>query len=1075
MKTIRITVLLILWNLAVQSQNEQVFLGCATDELLYNNSTLLQAQNELDSKYYNHFSKNNTSGPQRAIATIPVVVHIIHNGGTENISNAQVQTAITNINTKFAQSNNYQIQFCLAQRDPQGDATIGITRNSSSLTTETMETDDIALKNINRWSPTCYLNIWVVKEILSLSSGSSVIGYAYFPSAHGSATDGIVIEANYFGASATNDAVGTHEIGHYLGLYHTFQNGCINNDCLQDGDKVCDTPPDQTTFATCNPSANSCSTDTDDPSANNPFSADAVDYSDDYMDYSKMSCYTQFTAGQYSRMEYYLTTTRKSLLTCLSCTSPCPAPLTATITIPGDTININTGTVVSFTGTATNSTNHQWYINLSTIIGTGLTSNHTFNTAGNYWMKFHVISSDPSLCTDAVDSVLVIVTEPAVASCKGSLQFNNYNDAVQLPNNNQYYSSNGFTWECWFKLNTALDVNQQVRPLICAIDNVTYEDLFMGFGWFAVGYAPGDKLIFRVDAPNSSGGPNANGCSYAPPGGFLVGTWYHAAGVMNYATQTGNLYLNGQLVDTKNITSDPFTRIISTALSWDAIANPGYTFPALGGNMDEVRIWNRARTAAEIAASYDKCMAGNETNLLLYYRCNQSAGSNAIDATANTNNGTLLNTAAWSNQEPSYTGTICVAACIEICGNGIDDNLNGDVDENCVPCIPPTLDIGNDTAICSTGITIFDADAGFKEYIWNDGSRGQTYTAYGPGKYWVTVKDSCEGVQSDTITITTLPSPTLNLGNDTTICSDDSLLFNFTSNGVYKNYNWTPSTGLSCVNCPNPYAKPSTLTKYYLVASTAEGCTNVDSITINILNGSNSSFNSDTMCRGQNATLTALSGSIYLWSTSETTNPIIVSPINTTTYSVVIGSGCADTVTFVVMVNSSPIAITSGDTTIKYGQSATLTSVGGTTYQWFPPNGLNCINCATPTATPTATTKYCVITRTIDACADTACLIVTVELNCDLESEIFVPNVFSPNGDEQNDVLHVYGSGITELFWSIYNRWGEKVFETTDPTQGWDGKFKGKELDPAVFVYYLNVTCITGEVIKRQGNITIIK
>src|SRR5438445_3388887 len=95
-----IAVLLLLNETLAPSQNTQVFSGCATDQLMYNNAVLRQAQNTIDAEAYKYF----TSGKRNSlrgtiIGTIPVVVHIIHNGGAENISDAQVQTAIANINT----------------------------------------------------------------------------------------------------------------------------------------------------------------------------------------------------------------------------------------------------------------------------------------------------------------------------------------------------------------------------------------------------------------------------------------------------------------------------------------------------------------------------------------------------------------------------------------------------------------------------------------------------------------------------------------------------------------------------------------------------------------------------------------------------------------------------------------------------------------------------------------------------------------------------------------------------------------------------------------------------------------
>jgi len=185
-----------------------------------------------------------------------------------------------------------------------------------------MEDDDITLKDINRWNPNDYMNIWLVNSIGSLSSGSGVIGYAYFPSSHGQAEDGLVCEAYYFGSTPGNSAVQIHEVGHYLGLYHTFQGGCTNNDCQNEGDRVCDTPPDNSTAnVSCNATVNTCSTDDDDLSANNPFRpianggiGDQNDFIQNHMDYGDIACHNSFTNGQRDRMRTALTTSRYSLL-----------------------------------------------------------------------------------------------------------------------------------------------------------------------------------------------------------------------------------------------------------------------------------------------------------------------------------------------------------------------------------------------------------------------------------------------------------------------------------------------------------------------------------------------------------------------------------------------------------------------------------------------------------------------------------------------------------------------------------------------------------------------------------------
>ncbi|MEZ4930773.1 MAG: M43 family zinc metalloprotease [Saprospiraceae bacterium] len=117
----------------------------------------------------------------------------------------------------------------------------------------------------------------------STSSGPGVAGYAYLASAHGQPSTGSFAKRPILGQSPKNNVVLIHEMG-CLNLYHTFQGGCKNDDCLTDGDQVCDTPPDQVTFSAC--AYNSCGTDADDASANNPFTSDMADMTENYMDYS---------------------------------------------------------------------------------------------------------------------------------------------------------------------------------------------------------------------------------------------------------------------------------------------------------------------------------------------------------------------------------------------------------------------------------------------------------------------------------------------------------------------------------------------------------------------------------------------------------------------------------------------------------------------------------------------------------------------------------------------------------------------------------------------------------------------
>lgn len=285
--------------------------------------------------------------------TIPVVIHIVHQNGVENLGNAEVANVINELNLRFQNAApfnqptgiNIGIQFCRASVDSFGNATNGITRDVSPYTNITYNNfaEDVSLKNLNRWEPKLYMNIWVVR---SISSFDGVIGYSSFPNWAGTNFDGIVMQYNFF-----NSEILAHEIGHYFGLLHTFNGGCTNNNCLIEGDLVCDTPPDATSNGTCQ--ANSCNTDTNDTTGTSPFNTDVNDLPN-YMDYT--TCRLSFTQGQANRMKNSIPLFRNQLLASNGCGSN-PGGLTP---IASFTFNENCFKGYDFKSTGINTLGAQW-------------------------------------------------------------------------------------------------------------------------------------------------------------------------------------------------------------------------------------------------------------------------------------------------------------------------------------------------------------------------------------------------------------------------------------------------------------------------------------------------------------------------------------------------------------------------------------------------------------------------------------------------------------------------------------------------------------------------------------------
>jgi len=234
--------------------------------------------------------------------TVPVVVHVFHNDGPENISKAQILDALRVLNEDFnrlnADTNNtrsifqgvaagFGVHFELAKLDPNGNCTDGIVRVRTPLTFNARNN----VKPLSSWDNDRYLNIYVVATIENTSSsGGTILGYAYYPNTFQSAeNDGILIRHDCMGTIGTSltglgemGRVLSHEAGHYFGLPHTFNNGC------QGGDDVDDTPPADGPNYGCPLTANTCSND----------SPDLLDQIENYMDYSDGDCQNMFTLGQ---------------------------------------------------------------------------------------------------------------------------------------------------------------------------------------------------------------------------------------------------------------------------------------------------------------------------------------------------------------------------------------------------------------------------------------------------------------------------------------------------------------------------------------------------------------------------------------------------------------------------------------------------------------------------------------------------------------------------------------------------------------------------------------------------------
>jgi len=287
----------------------------------------------------------------------------------------------------------------------------------------------------------------------------------------------------------------------------------------------------------------------------------------------------------------------------------------------------------------------------------------------------------------------------------------------------------------------------------------------------------------------------------------------------------------------------------------------------------------------------------------------------------------------------------------------------------------------------------------------------------------------CPGVATSyTITV----NPTVSSSTNIELCQGDSMLIN----GVYV----------------------QTAGTYVETLSTSFGCDSIITynLTVNIVTVATTPV---VLCQGDSI---LIEGNYY---SSSTSFP----------YTYTSSLGCDSIVIYDIIVSSLPsFSITNDGTSINLGESvnlAVMPGISGTTYSWDPPEGLSCLFCQNPIASPEESTWYYVTVTNSSGCQSTD----SVYIEVDASSNIYVPNVFSPNEDGNNDYYFVRGKGIKQFNLAIYNRWGQKVFESETIEKGWDGTKDGSILNQGVFVYKLHVVFHNGEIFKQTGNITLVR
>ncbi len=277
---------------------------------------------------------------------------------------------------------------------------------------------------------------------------------------------------------------------------------------------------------------------------------------------------------------------------------------------------------------------------------------------------------------------------------------------------------------------------------------------------------------------------------------------------------------------------------------------------------------------------------------------------------------------------------------------------------------------------------------------------------------------------------------------------------------------------------------------YTITYTTSGSCPDSSSLNITITSctppTANFNISDDFICEGDCITFSDLStGSptSWLWafpggtpSSSILPDPGLVCFDTAGTHQIqlIVSNGFgSDTIAMPVTVSPTPVVSAGPDENIVIGESVVLTATGsGSTYVWTDAGTLSCDTCQSTTASPQFTTGYMVTLINSAGCIATD----SVTVNVVYIEEVGVPNAFTPNGDGVNDVLYVDGAGFSQIDFKIYNRYGQLVFQTVDPSIGWDGTdLTGKKLNPGTFAYVLDYSYIGTSGGIKSGDISLIK
>lgn len=392
--------------------------------------------------------------------------------------------------------------------------------------------------------------------------------------------------------------------------------------------------------------------------------------------------------------------------------------------------------------------------------------------------------------------------------------------------------------------------------------------------------------------------------------------------------------------------------------------------------------------------------------------------------------------------------------------------------------------------------------SGSTTYHWNFGDgdtsnlANPTHTYAEPGTYQVTLRlnDPLSCNITDSITKTVI----INISQSDTlptvsVCLNDSVQIGIApSIDPNATYTWIPSSALSNPNVSNPFSSTNTNTLYTLYYS-HDYCVDTLKQRVIVFSDSINTTGGAVLCPNDTLMLSAThinaaNTVTYSWqpinliaSGANTANPTVLPTTDTTFYVTATDqNGCVyyDSVFVQVASSLGDVSVFAEPDTITFGDTSQITSIYDSSiidFLWDTDVSLSNLNIPNPLAFPRETRIFTLTATDTNGCKlKRSTMVVVLRTPCS-DRGLFVPNAFTPNGDGENDVWYVRGYEIQKVTIAVYDRWGQKMFESNSLNDGWDGTFNGKPLDPSVFGYYIEGYCVNNEKFSVKGNVTLLK